>query len=42
MHSYSRRKSGNIYKTVYVEDATGAYKYLLNAGGCVGDKIVSI
>ena len=33
--------SGNIYKTVYVEDATGALTVkLLNAGGLfVGDKI---
>lgn len=34
-------ESGNIYKTVYVEDATGALQVkLLNAGGlAVGDKI---
>lgn len=34
-------ESGNIYKTVYVEDATGALQIkLLNAGGLsVGDKI---
>jgi hypothetical protein len=34
-------RSGNIYKTVYVEDATGALQVkLLNAGGlAVGDKI---